>query len=143
MSDAVAGIAEPVLGSRRHHDRVPGACLEMPASKAELHAAFEHREALFLTRMDVPGGNMCARGKIEIELENLSAGVASVPADHDALAAERVRDHGSVRFDHRIELCRHLGAALPRMSTTRLSATTPSTVRWYTKLSSVVPPRVA
>ena len=130
MSDAVAGIAEPVRGPRGHHDRVTGACFEMLASEAKLHAAFQHREALLLTRMDVTGGNMFARGKVEIELENLSASVASVPADHDALAAEWVRDHGSVRFDHRIELCRHIGAALPRMSTTRLSATTPSTARW-------------
>lgn len=41
----------------------------MLASEAELHAAFEHCEAFFLTRMDVTCGNICARGKVEIEFE--------------------------------------------------------------------------
>ena len=53
---------------------VSRACLEMPASEAELHPAFEHCEARFLTRMNVARGNMRARGKVEVELENPSAG---------------------------------------------------------------------
>jgi hypothetical protein len=63
------------------------------AAQAETHPTRDHGELLFLDRMDVAGGNVCAGRQKEVESEQSAAGLHGALANDDPLAADRIGDH--------------------------------------------------
>ncbi len=70
--------------------RQDGAAAE--ATDAKAHLTGEHGKLLFLDGMDMPSGYMRARRQVEIEDEQLAAGLRAAHTNDDALAADRIDD---------------------------------------------------
>jgi hypothetical protein len=86
----VAAVRELVSHPGRDGHHLAGLGDHGLATHLELHRAAQHLEALHLGRVHVLTRHVAVRGELEIELEQLAAGVSRGPPEGDALAGDRV-----------------------------------------------------
>ena len=88
----VAAVGEPVHAAGRDHDRVARLGDDRAQAEAEAHRALEHVEALLLLGMHVGARDAAVGRELELELEQLPAGVGRRAQELDALAGDGVVD---------------------------------------------------
>jgi hypothetical protein len=89
---AVAAVGEAVHAAGRHDDGLTGRRDDLARAETEDHRALEHLEALLLLGVDVSAGDVPVRRELELELEQLAAGVGRGAEEVDPLAAHGIAD---------------------------------------------------